>query len=534
MFADVIFYNANIYTMDEVRPNATKVAVKNGKMIAFDENTNQMKGPSTKLVNVNGKTVLPGFIESHAHPLQYAAKLLQLDLRAEVTPDIESILHAVREKAKVTPKGEWILGTGWDDSKIKEKRFPTMDELSEAAPDHPVFLKRTCSHNAVANRFAFKASGLPDLPKDPEGGHFHIDPKTGKPSGLIQENAMHEFSVPLFSIEQLKDAMMQAQKQFFQWGITTVHEMAVTKNDMIVYQQLQKEESFRLKARLWLWAIDLMGWTGVQDEALKLGIESHLGNDRLNIQGLKYMLDGSVGGKTAALNRPYENDDNNNGILYMQQDHLNKLVSQSIKNNLRVSIHGIGERAIEMALKAISNAATPEENKRMRNRIEHCTLPTEEHLKQIAQYGIIAASSIGFIYSIGDSYLANLGKQRAEKVFPHASFKKYGIMSPGNSDLPVCDGNPLLGVYSAVVRKTIGGQQLGTAEAISVEDAIKAYTIDAAFSGFDENIIGSLSIGKYADFIVLNQDPFKTDPESLKDMKVTQTIVEGEIVFSDT
>ncbi len=533
MFADLIITNANIYTMNEQYPVAESLAVKDGKIIAFDQQAEQLIGPSTKRLNLHNKTILPGFIESHAHPLHYATNLLQLDLRAEVTPNIETILHAVREKAKVTPKGEWILGMGWDDSKMKEKRFPTIEELSEAAPDHPVFLKRTCVHNAVVNRKAFDVSGLPEVPEDPQGGHFHINPDTGKPSGLIQENAMQQFAIPPFTTKQMVDAMMQAQEQFFRWGITTIHDMAVTPKEMTVYQQLQKEDNFRMKTRLWLWAIDLMGWTGVQEEVLSLGIESGFGNDRLNIQGLKYMLDGSVGGKTAALYEPFEGNENTRGILYMKQDHLNKLVSQTVENDLRISIHGIGERAIDMALDAITNAITPGENKKMRNRIEHCALPTDEQLKKIADYGIIAASSIGFIYSIGDSYLANLGPERAERVFPHASFKKYGIMAPGNSDLPVCDGNPLYGIYSAVTRKTIGGQQLGTTESISIEDAIKAYTMDAAYSGFDEKIIGSLAVGKYADLIVLDQDPFQANPDSIKDIKVIQTIVEGDTVFKD-
>src|SRR5690606_16833232 len=272
------------------------------------------------------------------------------------------------------------------------------------------------------------------------------------------------------------------------------HDMAVTSKEMAVYQQLQKVENFRLKVRLWLWATDLMGWKGVQEEVLSLGIESGIGNDRLNIQGLKYMLDGSVGGKTAAVNEPFEGNENTRGILYMKQEKLNQLVSQAINNNLRVAVHGIGEQAIDMALEAIKQATNPDDNKKMRNRIEHCALPTDDHLKTIAEYGIIAASSIGFVYSIGDSYLKNLGEERAARVFPHASFKRYGIIAPGNSDLPVCNGNPLLGIYSAVTRKTVGGRQLGTDEAISAEEAIRAYTIDAAYSGCDENIIGSLSI----------------------------------------
>ncbi|GIN22728.1 amidohydrolase [Siminovitchia fordii] len=532
MFADLIITNANIYTMDEINPKATKVAVKHGKIIAFDEKADEVKGPSTKCIDMDGKTILPGLIESHAHPLTFASNLFHLDLRAEVTPDIESILEAVKEKARVTPKGQWITGMGWDDSKLKEKRFPTIDELSEAAPEHPVFLTRTCVHNAVANRMAFIKSGLPESPKDPEGGHFHIDPTTGKPSGLIQENAMMEFTVPTLNTEQLIESMLQAQQKFFKWGITTIHDMAVAKEEMTVYQRLQTEKEFRMKVRMWLWAVDSMNWIGVQDETLALGVESLFGNDRLNIQGLKYMLDGSVGGRTAAVNEPYENEEDNCGILYMQQEKLDELVSQAIQNRMRVSIHGIGERAIDMALKAIVNANSAEENKKMRNRIEHCALPTEEHLHLMSQHGIIAGSSIGFIYSIGDSYLANLGKDRAEWVFPHASFKKYGIAAPGNSDLPVADGNPFFGIYSAVTRKTVSGQQLGTKEAISVEDAIKAYTTDAAVSGFDEDKVGSLSIGKYADLIVLSQDPFMIDPESLKEIEVIQTIVEGQTVYA--
>lgn len=532
MFADLIITNANIYTMDEINPKATKVAVKNGKIIAFDRKADEVRGPSTKCIDMDGKTILPGLIESHAHPLTFASNLFQLDLRAEVTPDIESILEAVKEKARVTPKGQWITGMGWDDSKLKEKRFPTIDELSEAAPEHPVFLTRTCVHNAVANRMAFIKSGLPESPKDPEGGHFHIDPTTGKPSGLIQENAMMEFTVPTLNTEQLIESMLQAQQKFFKWGITTIHDMAVAKEEMTVYQRLQTEKEFRMKVRMWLWAVDSMNWIGVQDETLALGVESLFGNDRLNIQGLKYMLDGSVGGRTAAVNEPYENEEDNCGILYMQQEKLDELVSQAIQNRMRVSIHGIGERAIDMALKAIVNVNSAEENQKMRNRIEHCALPTEEHLHLMSQHGIIAGSSIGFIYSIGDSYLANLGKDRAEWVFPHASFKKYGIAAPGNSDLPVADGNPFFGIYSAVTRKTVSGQQLGTKEAISVEDAIKAYTTDAAVSGFDEDKVGSLSIGKYADLIVLSQDPFMIDPESLKEIEVIQTIVEGQTVYA--
>ncbi|WP_338752222.1 amidohydrolase [Bacillus sp. FJAT-52991] len=531
MYADKILYNANIYTMDDQYPLANRLAIKNGRIIGFDDVADQLRGPHTKLFDIKNKTMLPGLIESHAHPLHYAADLLKLDLRYERISSIQDLLYEVKRKADELPEGEWIIGTGWDDSKLKEKRFPTIDELNKAAPNHPVFLTRTCVHNAVANWKAFEVSGLSSNPEDPEGGHFHRDAKTGKISGLIQENAMMLFKVPSFSTEQLKQAMEKAQQHFFEWGVTAVHDMAVSQKEMVVYQQLKKEGKLRLKTRLWLWAISQMAWPGGEKELLHLGIESGFGNDHLNIQGLKYMLDGSVGGRTAAVEEPYEQEQDNYGILHMKQQTINDHISQAIQHNMRVSIHGIGERAIEMALQAIEQAGSLEDNKQKRHRIEHCALPTDDHLKRIAKQNIIAASSIGFIYSIGDSYLNNLGSKRAAHVFPHASFKKHGIIAPGNSDMPVCHGNPFYGIYAAVTRKTIGGQQLGTEEAISVKEAIQAYTVDAAYSGFDETIIGSLAIGKYADLIVLDKDPFETKSEDLKNIQVLLTMVDGELVF---
>lgn len=531
MYADYLMVNGKIYTMDSTKPKAEKVAIKDGKVIAFDEEAEAIANAQTKIIDANGKAVLPGFIESHAHPLIFANNKLGLDLGAESTPSIESILVAVRERAKMIPKGEWILGAGWDDKRLMENRFPTIDELNEAAPDHPVFLKRTCAHNAVANTMAFEMSNLTDHPEDPEGGHFDIDLETNKLTGLVQENAMNLFLIPSLTIEQQKAAMLEAQKKFFEWGITAIHDMAVTQEIMTVYQQLHKEGHLKLKMRLWLWAIEQMGWKGIEDAALQLGLESGFGDDYLNIQGLKYMLDGSVGGRTAAVAESFENEADNFGILYMSQETINKHIKRAIQHNMRVSIHGIGEKALDMAVEAITMAESKEVNQTMRHRIEHCTLATDEHMKKMAEHEIVAASSVGFIYSIGDSYIANLGEERVERVFPHATFKKYGLVAPGNSDLPVCDGNPIYGIYAAVTRKTIGGQQMGTKEAISVEDALKAYTIDAAYSGFDEAIIGSISIGKYADMIIVDQDPFLVHPDELKNIQVDQTFIEGKTVF---
>jgi len=527
-----LFINGKIYTMENEMKMVTSLLVKKGLVHAYNDEAKSYKEfENVEVIDLEGHVLMPSFIESHAHPLIYANNALGLNLKNEETPSISAILNAVKTRAKERKPGEWILGAGWDDSKLAEKRFPTREELDEVAPNNPVFLKRTDAHNAVANSLAFEMSNLSLNHKDPQGGHFDINEKTGKLSGLIQENAMDLFDIPSPTIAEQKEAMLVAQEDFFKWGVTTVHEMAATKDIIKVFQSLQKDGRFKMKVRLWLWAIDQLGWKGVEKAVLDLGLESNLGSDYLNIQGLKYMLDGAVGGRTAAVRDPFEGEKDNTGILYMEQETINNHVSTAIENDLRVSIHAIGERAMDMAVKSITQAASKEKNKQLRNRIEHCALATEEHMHQMKEHEIIAASSIGFIYSIGDSYFENLGKERTERIFPHASFKRYGLVAPGNSDLPVCEGNPIYGIYAAVTRRTVGNKQLGTKECIPVYDALKAYTIDAAYAGKDENILGTLEKGKYADMIILSADPLEIEENKLKDIYVKETFIEGNSVY---
>lgn len=527
-----LFTNGKIYTMEDKLKKVSDLLVKDGLVYAYnDEAKSYHDLKDIKIIDLKGRVLMPSFIESHAHPLIYANNSLGLNLKNEETPTISAILNAVKKQAEESKEGEWILGSGWDDSKLKEKRFPTREELDLVSPNNPVFLKRTDAHNAVANTLAFEKSNLTLNHKDPQGGHFDINKITGKASGLVQENAMDLFDIPSPTIEQQEKAMLQAQEDFLKWGVTTVHEMAATRDIIKVFQSLQKNEKFKMKVRMWLWAIDQLGWKGVEKSVLDLGLESNLGSDYLNIQGLKYMLDGAVGGRTAAVEESFEDEDSNKGILYMEQETINNHISTAIENNLRVSIHAIGERAMDMAVESITKATTKKRNKELRNRIEHCALAKEEHLKKMKEHEIIAASSIGFIYSIGDSYLKNLGKKRAERVFPHASFKKHGLIAPGNSDLPVCEGNPIYGIYSAVTRKTINNVQLGSKECISPYDALKAYTIDAAYAGHDESILGTLEIGKYADMIILSEDPLEIDENNLKNIYVEETFIEGDSVY---
>lgn len=533
MEADTILINGNVHTMDPTNPIADSIVFKNGDIAYVGNESSALlwKGINTKIIDVREKTVLPGFIESHAHPVDYGLNLLQIDCRPSETPSIEDILEKVKQEAARLPEGEWIRGWGWDESRMIEKRNPTRWDLDKVAPKHPVILERTCKHMSVCNSKALEMSGIHEDTPSPEGGHIERDRDTGEFTGLVQEKAQGIIATPEYTVNDIIKGMKLAQKDFAKWGITTIHDMALQPNYLKAYQQMKGDKELQVRIRPWIWAISQNGYQGYLDEVLALGIQSGFGDDMIKIQGMKFMLDGSVGGKTAAVDEPFEGEESC-GILYDNADNFSPYVKQSLEAGLRVAIHGIGERAIEVAITALERASKSIDIKHMRNRIEHCALPTENHLKRMKELNLIAASSIGFIYQLGDSYLQNLGRERVKHVYPHRTFKEYGIVAPGNSDLPVTGGNPWTGIYAAVNRKSVSGQVLDNCQNISVHDAIKAYTYDAAYSSGEEDLLGVIKPAAKADVIIVSENPHEIDTENLLDINIEYTFLNGELIYS--
>lgn len=530
--ADLIFINGNVITMNELSPEANAIAVKNGSVLYVGETEDvlTLKGEQTEVVDLQGKTIMPGFVESHTHTTGYGNNLLQVDCRPAQTPSIDDILAKLKDAVEATPEGEWIRGWGWDDSRLAEKRNPTRWDLDKVAPNHPVFLKRTCGHVAVGNSKALEISGITKDTPDPDGGHIQLDKETGEPTGILQELAQGLVSLPKLTKEDVARGLKLAQKDYAKWGITTLHDMSTQKIDMEVFQMLKEQNELTVRVRPWIWAMAQRDRAGLLDEMITLGLHSNLGGDMVKIQGMKFMLDGSVGGRTAATAEPYEDDDSK-GILYYDKEHVAPYMKRAVEAGLRVAIHGIGERAIDVALESFKEAHQAVDISKMRNRIEHCGLPTEDHLKTMKELNMIAASSIGFIYHLGDSYIRNLGPERMKRVYPQKTFKEYGIVAPGNSDLPVTDGNPWLGIYAAVNRKTVSGQVTDTVQNISVYDAIKAYTVDAAYSSFEEDTLGIIKENAKADLMIVSDNPFEIDTEALKDITVEATYLGGKKVY---
>jgi predicted amidohydrolase YtcJ len=536
---DTVFVNGNVRTLADGEgagaPAPSAVVVADGviRYVGDDATARQMVGDATEVIDLEGRTVLPGFIESHAHPTVYGTNLLDIDCRPQVTSSAAAIQAAIAAAVETVAPDEWIMGWGWDESRMDGGTPPTRDELDRVAPDNPVLLRRVCGHMAVVNSAALRTGAVSEDTPDPSGGHLVRD-EHGRLTGLLQEQAQSLVSPPDKTNDDVSRGFQLAQAKYASWGITTIHDMSSRGPDLQVYQELLRHGKLDIRLRPWFWAIQANYRDGVLAEALTTGIASGFGNDMLRIQGVKFMLDGSVGGRTAALAEPFEGSDDA-GILTMDLDETAPSVADALRGGLRVAIHGIGERAIDIAIQACDLAAAElgaERVAAMRNRIEHCALPTDQNLRDMKRLGLVAASSVGFIYGLGDSYLANLGRERVSRVYPHRSFQEHGIVAPGNSDSPVTEGNPWFGIYAAVTRTTQSGQVLDTTQNISVEAALRAYTRDAAHASFEDDRLGVIQPGACADLNVVTHDPLTIDPQGLHSIETVQTYLGGRKVYS--
>ncbi|WP_022870149.1 amidohydrolase [Yaniella halotolerans] len=516
----LIFTNARVFEGSGFSAPQS-FAVTDGKIVSEPD-------PQARRIDLGGHFVMPGFIESHAHPEMLGKALLNLDLRPQAVSSVDDILDKIALAVANAKPGVWIRGSGWDETYLSDGRGPTKAELDVVAPRNPVVLTRTCTHMFVVNSEALTTSGISCDVEDPQGGRFVRD-GLGALTGLIQEAAMDQVQVPNYADHEEEQAFRLAQEAFVGWGVTTVHDLSASAAGMRRYSQAERSGKLKMRVRPWLWALSQSAMKGLLDSALGAGISSGFGNDMLRIQGVKFTLDGSVGGRTAAVCCSFEDLDDC-GLLYLADNDFIPELKRAVEGGLRLAIHGIGERAIEQALDALDqldkNFVT---NQRIR--LEHCALPTHGQLERIRDNNIIAASSIGFIHHLGDSYIKALGFDRASRAYPQRTFQEWGICAPGNSDSPVTDGNPWGGIYSAVTRTTKSGVVLGEEESISLSAAIRAYTNDAAYTSFEEHEIGVLSPGACADIQVLDQNPYEMEPSEWLNLTPTAVYLGGQLVY---
>lgn len=520
MGCDLVLINGNVVTMDRKLRHAQAVAVSGERILRVGNNSKvkPLIGSKTKILDLRGKTVIPGMIDAHIHFVDYGLSLGRIDLRG--AKSITEIQAKVASRAKETPAGRWILGRGWDQERLEEKRYPSRYDLDKASPDRPVLLNRVCGYVCVTNSVGLQLAGITKETPDPQGGQIDKDPSSAEPTGVLRDEAMSLVwrQVPPPTRAELVAAIEAAGRSALSSGLTSVH--ALLRDSSYVEALQEARASGRLKIRVYMGIpVDLL------DDIARLGIKTGFGDHWLKIGCIKILLDGSLGGRTAALKKPYADDPTNRGLLLYRKEELRELVSKAHRSGCQLAIHAIGDHAIDLALNAIEEAQDKTPREDHRHRIEHASIVSSQQIEKMARMNVIASIQPAFVAS--DFWAVDrVGKDREKWVYPFKTLFRKVVASAG-SDCPVERLDPLEGIWSAVTR---GG--FLPPERLRVDEVLYMYTVNGAYASFEENEKGSICEGKLADMVVLSKDPFMVPPGELKSIKVEKVIVGGQIVRS--
>jgi len=527
---ETLLFNARVYTLDPQRPRATALALRDGKILAVgnDEEILRLAGPRAQSLNLDGATLLPGLIDAHLHFEWYALSLQAVEVE---TTSLDDCLRRVAAKAGTTPKGHWIIGNGWNQNVWGS--FPTARDLDSVAPEHPVFLTAKSGHAAWANSLALKLSGINSSTADPTGSAIQRDER-GEPTGIFFEDAVRLVGdvVPEKTPDELATAMLPAMENAWRAGLTGIHDFDGTRS-FSAFQILKASRQLGLRVTKQIPVKHL-------EEAIGAGWHSGFGDDWLRIGNVKVFLDGALGPRTASMIEPYEGEPGNYGISVTDKEELYEHATQASAHGLALTVHAIGDKA-NHALLEVYETLRAEENVRgqsaLRHRCEHVQLLHPQDFNRLGQLNLIA--SMQPIHATSDMLIADKywGKRSAGAYAWRAQLDAGAALALG-SDCPVESFNPFGGIHAAVTRRRADGSP-GHAgwhpeQRLTVEEAVRGFTLGAAYAGYMENKIGSLAPGKLADLVVVDRDIFTCDPMTIKDTQVLGTMVGGEWKYRET
>ena len=488
-------------------------------------------GADTRVVELEGRLATPGLNDAHMHLLPYGTAMSEVDLRAAAAPTLEALLQAVRDRAGETPEGEWVIGRGYDHFKLDVGRHPYREELDAAAPDHPVYIVRTCGHLAVANSRALALAGIDERTVAPQGGM--IGSENGRLTGLLAETAREPVmdALPAKTVEDLVASIERAGRDCLSRGLTSVMEAAVGIRDgwteMLAYQAAHR--TGRLPVRVY--AV-LMGDKGrsVLPQARAAGMLSGGGDDRFRIGPVKIFTDGSAGGKTAAMSRPYKGTEEH-GLLCLDDAELNAMVMEGHREGFRFAIHAIGDAAIEQVLNAYEAAFAALPDPDRRHRIEHCGWLTPAQMDRMARMHVLPAPQPAFLRYFGDLYLDVLERERVEASHPMRTWIERGLEPSASTDCPVVELDPFANIHAMVTRRTDRGTEIGPDQCLTPEEALHAYTFASAYAAHEEGLKGRLVPGQLADGAVFDTDLLTCDPDDILTARCDVTVLGGAVVY---
>ena len=537
--ADFILTGGNIITMDSGKPMAQAVAIKGGRFLKVgrDPEVQAFAGSRTDKIDLKGKTVTPGFIDSHQHLSQVGTDLLRMDCHAVVCQSIAQIQRAVLRQTRRIRPGQWIQGVGYDDTKTTDKRILNCWDLDEVAPEHPVFIQHISGHWAVTNSKGLEAGGVREDGLDPKGGAYGRDPQTGKLNGVLYEQVEFAYIfegmtgqppiIPPFSLRDRIRGLRLASDRYLASGITSVHDALVTANSLETYQETLRSGGLQLRVYMLITYEYL-------PHLRALNLKTGFGNEWLKVGGVKIFADGAIAGRTAYLSEPYVGTNDKGILIAASEEALHDSIRQGHEAGFQVCVHANGDRAIEMTLDGFEKALKALPRKDHRHRLEHCTVVNREILGRMKRLKLLALPFGSYILHHGEKMLPYYGPERVKMMFAHRSFLDYGIPVSGSSDNPCGPYEPLLAIQSCVTRKTAAGEVLAAQQRINVEEAIYIYTRASAYASFEEDFKGSVAAGKLADLVVLGEDPRRVNPDEIKDIPVVMTMVGGEMKYIRT
>jgi predicted amidohydrolase YtcJ len=533
--ADMVFRNGNIYTANDRQPRAEAIAVKGNRIVFVGTNSEAKKyeGKATRIVDLKGRTVVPGMTDSHNHLI--GVGLREMTLNLEGTTSLEDFLSKVKARVERAKPGEWITGRGWIETFWKPPVFPTRQDLDKVSPNNPVFLDRADGHGAVVNSAALKIAGVDRTTPNPFGGEISKD-KAGEPNGMLLDNAQDLVTkhIPPTTPAEYEQAVLLGVKREIELGWCQIQDAGGSYADVALYRKLYDEG--KIKLRIYK---AVHGPSENAQRLLREGATIGAYDGRFTLRTIKVVSDGALGSRGAALLEPYADKPETSGFLTVKEEELLPMLSEALRQGIQVETHAIGDRANRFTLDSYEKAMTavPPAQRKIREprwRIEHAQIVNPADIPRFAKLGVIPSMQPS--HAIGDLHFApsRLGIKRLEGAYAWQSFIKSGSMVVAGSDAPVERGEPMIEFYAAVARrdqKGFSGEGWHPEQAVSREQALKMLTLWPAYAAFEEKLKGSIEAGKFADLTVLSADIMKISEPLILKTRCLMTIIGGEIVY---
>ena len=535
LHADLAVVAANIITVDGANPRAQALAVRNGKFVAVGSEAEvwALIGPDTRVIDAVGRTITPGFIDAHMHPsptYSVTSRLGRVDVSPASVGSIDDLIAALQEKARITPAGQWVIGTRYQDTKLG--RHPTRHDLDRASTQHPIRIGHSSGHVSAVNSYALEMAGTTRRTPDPAGGGFERD-ANGEPTGVVWEDAIRLVNragppLPEPTREEELEGLRLTFESFLSKGITSIVDAGGSSASFRRYQDaVARGQPVR---------VTIMFRVRYLADLRELNLRTGFGDDHLRIGAIKMAHGNSLSGRTCWLYEPYDiiNPKTGKKDYYgippaRSPEQLDELVFEIHEAGFQVAVHSNGDREIDMVLDAIEQALARLPRPDHRHRIEHASVVNPRILERAKKLGVVLALH-SYVWEHGDKMEA-YGEARWGMMHANRSALDLGIPVAGNSDYGVSAADPLLRIQSMVTRTSAEGKVYGAEQRISADEAIAVWTLGSAYSTFDEDAKGSIEVGKLADFVILSDDPTKVPPDTIKDIQVEKTIIGGDVAY---